>query len=218
MTAVRDRKRAPSQGFAMRLLRLDRGWETNPASTTLLWICRNGESLPPPWLTQTHERFAVGKPTKHTRKQELDRCWSGTGLECPLSDFSLLLPALADEDKDKDRDTDTDKDLKQKRPSVNVMQNNWPLMTHKRTVRKEKSGHSHDLDEQFSHSSASSPRTLVFAMSALNLLCCACSLRMMLLGPGAEMEEHKKVSGLISDCQTCSSHVNPHATHTGAWA
>ena len=35
---------------------------------------------------------------------------------------------------------------------------------------------------------------------------------------GAEMEKHKKVSGLISDCQTCSSHVNPHATHTGAKA
>ena len=115
MTAVRARKRAPSQGFAMRLLRLDGGWETNPASATLLWICRNGESLPPPWLTQTHERFHVGKPTKHTRKQELDRCWSGTGLESSLSDFALLLPALADEDKDKDkyRDRDKDKDLMQ---------------------------------------------------------------------------------------------------------
>ena len=27
-----------------------------------------------------------GKPTHHTGKQELDRCWSGTGLESPFSD------------------------------------------------------------------------------------------------------------------------------------
>ena len=101
MTAVRARKRSPRQGFAMRLLRLGR---TNPESTTVLWTCQNGESLPPPWLKQKNERCVLGKPTEHTGKQELDRCWSGTGLESPVSDFALSLPAPADKDKDKDKD------------------------------------------------------------------------------------------------------------------
>ena len=56
MTAVCALKRAPRQGFAMHLQRLDRSWETNPESTTLLWSCQNGESLPPPWLKQANER------------------------------------------------------------------------------------------------------------------------------------------------------------------
>ena len=89
MTAVRARKRAPRQGFAILLLQLDQSWETNPQSTTLLWTCQNGESLPPPWPKQTSARCAIGKPTDHTGKQELDRCRSGTGLESPVLDFSL---------------------------------------------------------------------------------------------------------------------------------
>ena len=56
-----------------------------------LWTCHNDESLPPPWLKQTGARCAFGKPTDHTRKQELDRCWSGTSLESLVSDFALSL-------------------------------------------------------------------------------------------------------------------------------
>ena len=98
------RKRARQQHSPAHPLRLDPSWETNPELTILLWTCQTceGLSLPPPWLKQTNERCAAGKPTKHTGTQELDRCWSGTGLESPVSDFALSLPAPADKDKDKD--------------------------------------------------------------------------------------------------------------------
>ena len=73
------------------LVRLDPSWDTNPDSTTLLWTCQTceGLSLPPPWLEQTDEKCVAGKPTEHTGKQELDRCWSGRGLESPFSDSAL---------------------------------------------------------------------------------------------------------------------------------
>ena len=84
-------------------------------------------------------------------------------------------------------------------------------MTHKRTARKEKSGHSHDLDEQLSHSSASSPHTLVFVMSALKpsllrLLTAHDAAGSRQIG-GAEMEEHKKVSGLVTGSKAMRSVV-----------
>ena len=106
MTADLARKRARQQNSPTHPLRLDPSWETNPESTTLLWTCQTceGLSLPPPWLEQTDEKCAAEKPTEHTGKEELDRCWSGTGLESPVSDFALSLIAPADKDKDKDKD------------------------------------------------------------------------------------------------------------------
>ena len=88
MTADLARKRARQQSSPTHPLRLDPSWETNPESTTLLWTCQTceGLSLPPPWLKRTNERCAAGKPTDRTGKQELDRCWSGTGLESPVSE------------------------------------------------------------------------------------------------------------------------------------
>ena len=59
-------------------------------------LSRRFPSLPPPWLKQTNERCAAGKPTEHTEKQELDRCWSGTGLESPFSDSALPCQHPAD--------------------------------------------------------------------------------------------------------------------------
>ena len=84
------RKRARQQHSPTHPLRLDPSWETNPESMTLLCSCQNCDSLsPPPWLEQTTEKCVAGKPTDHTGKQELDRCWSGTGLESPFSDSAL---------------------------------------------------------------------------------------------------------------------------------
>ena len=91
MNADLARRRAGQQNSRTHPLRLDPSWETNPESTTLLWACQTceGLSLPPPWLKQTNERCAAGKPMEHTGKQKLDRCWSGTMLESPFSDSAL---------------------------------------------------------------------------------------------------------------------------------
>ena len=128
MTADLARKRTRQQNSPTHPLQLDQSWETNPESTTLLWTCQTceGLSLSPPWLKQTNERCAAGKPTEHTGKQELDRCWSGTRLESPVSDFALFLPAPADKDKDRDRDRDRDrdKDLNQRVRASKSMSNN----------------------------------------------------------------------------------------------
>ena len=60
-------------------------------TTCSAWSCQTCDSLrqPPPLLEQINERCAAGKPTKHTGKQERDRCWSGRGLESPSSDSAL---------------------------------------------------------------------------------------------------------------------------------
>ena len=83
------------------------------------------------------------------------------------------------------------------------MQNNWPLMTHKRTARKEKSGHSHDLDEQPSHSNTSCPQTLVFVMSALNPSLLRMFTARDAVGTkhigGAEVEKHKNVANFLQN-------------------
>ena len=65
-------------------------------------------SPPPPWLEQTTEKCVAGKPTEHSGKQELDRCWSGTGLESPFS-----CPASPSWTKTKDKRQKT-KDKRQK--------------------------------------------------------------------------------------------------------
>ena len=69
------------------------------STTCSVWFWLTCERVPPPWLKQTNERCAIGKPTDHTGKHELDRYWSGTGLESPVSDLALSLPAPADKDK-----------------------------------------------------------------------------------------------------------------------
>ena len=70
MTAVDAQRRAPRQGCATDLLRHVRSWETNSDSTTLPWTCQtcDGLSLPLPWLEQTNETCAAGKPTDHKGK------------------------------------------------------------------------------------------------------------------------------------------------------
>ena len=60
----------------------------------------------PPWLEQTDEKYAIGKPTEHTGKQELDCCWSGTGFESPFSDSALPCQLQLDRDRDRDRKRD----------------------------------------------------------------------------------------------------------------
>ena len=70
MTADLARKRARQQNSPTDPLRLDRSWETNPESMTLPWTCQTCESLslPLPWLEQTNEKCAAGKPTDHKGK------------------------------------------------------------------------------------------------------------------------------------------------------
>ena len=46
----------------------------------------------------------LGNQRNTQENLELDRCWSGTGLESPVPDFALSLPAPADRDKDKNKD------------------------------------------------------------------------------------------------------------------
>ena len=63
---------------------------------------------------QTNERCAVGKPTDHTGKQELDRCWSGTGLESPVSDFARG----RETERQRDRETERQRDRETERQSM----------------------------------------------------------------------------------------------------
>ena len=54
-------------------------------------------------------------------------------------------------ERQRERKTERKKErerLEAKRLSVNVMRNNWPLVTHKWSARKEKDGHSHGFDVQ----------------------------------------------------------------------
>ena len=70
MNADLARKRARQQNSPTDPLRLDPSWETNSDSTTLVCSCQTCESLSlrPPWLEQTDEKCAAGKPTEHKRK------------------------------------------------------------------------------------------------------------------------------------------------------
>ena len=133
MTADLARERAHQQSFPYHPLRIVQNWETNSDLTTCsacsawLWQTCDSLRLPPPWLKQTNERCAVGKPKEQTRKQELDRCWSGTGLQSPSSDFALSLPAPADKDKrqkTKDKRQKT-KDKRQKTKDKDLTRNVW---------------------------------------------------------------------------------------------
>ena len=99
-----------------------------------------------------------GWNTKQTHKQ--DRCSSGTGLESPVSDSALSLPAPADRDRGRDGDRDRDRD----RDSA------WRC--------------SHDLGgQERDHERRLFVRSGLLCLRS-NLLCCACSLRMMLLRAG----------------------------------
>ena len=60
------------------------------------------------------------------KRQGHDRCWSGTGLESPVSDFALSLPAPAD--------TDTDTDLMQNVQSVKETSEQTRLGSHSQLV------------------------------------------------------------------------------------
>ena len=70
MNADLARKRARQQNFPTDPLRLDPSWETNSDLTTLVCSCQTCESLSlrPPWLEQTDEKCAAGKPTDHKGK------------------------------------------------------------------------------------------------------------------------------------------------------
>ena len=106
------RKRARQQSSRTHALRLDPSWETNPESTTLLWTCQTceGPSLPPPWLEQTNERCAAGKPTDHTEKTRARPLLVRQGLRAcvRLRPAVPLLPSKRHRHRHRDTDTDTD--------------------------------------------------------------------------------------------------------------
>ena len=118
MNADLARKRAHQQNSRTHRVRLDPSWETNPDSTTLLCSCQTCDSLspPPPWLEQTTEKCVAGKPTDHTGKQELDRSWSGTGLESPFSDSALpCQPQLTETETQRETERETERDRERQR-------------------------------------------------------------------------------------------------------
>ena len=151
---------------------------------------------------------------EHTGKQELDRCWSGTGLESPVSDFALSLPAPADKNKDRDRD----RDLKQ-----NVRASMWCETTGPQGLTSDRQGRK----KVGTHMTLMSNIAINYVVSAYarvcscqrsNLLCCAWSLRMMLLGPQEGERFYPGVQGQAQHCQVCSSHVYPNASRMDALA
>ena len=88
------------------------------------------------------------------------------------------------------------------------MRNNW------------QTGDSQVIADEQHHSQVSCPRTLLFVMSALKPLCCACSLRMMLLGPETQEGERFDlgVQSQVQRYHICSSRVYQHASHMDALA
>ena len=127
MNADLARKRTRQQNSRTHALRLDPSWETNPESTTLLWTCQTceGLSLPPPWLEQTDEKCAVGKPTGRKGKTRARPLLVRQGLRAcvrlcpPVSACARPCPCP------QARDTDTDTDLRIRSPSKTRMNHQW---------------------------------------------------------------------------------------------
>ena len=110
--------------------------------------------------------------------------------DCP--DNPLMLPVTAMDWQKKRKKKRKDKHRhrhRHKLEATNVRasmrcETTSPLVPHKWSARKEKDGHSHDFDEQHRNQVRRLRMRSCLLCLRSNLLCCACSLRMILLGPG----------------------------------
>ena len=178
MNADLARKRARQQNSRTHALRLDPSWETNPESTTLLWTCQTceGLSLPPPWLVRTNEKCAAGKPTDHKGKTRARPLLVRQGLRaCVRLCLAVPLPQA--------RQTDRQTDRHRHRESKQEQQT--------KGRRPQKCGKRDTQKALVDRSAIMTRRLCIRSLLCLrsNLLCCACSLRMTLLGPGRQCDD-----------------------------